>query len=246
MKKDKKTICILGGMGPQASAKMVEVLINMAASKFGVKNCEDFPEIILFSLPVPDFIAGQENLSQALAMLKEKIKIMNNMNVTLAAMACNTAHMMLNELQSISRVPFLSMIDLVAEAVGRQKLNKVGVLAGPNTIKSGLFKRALQKRRIAIVVPDEKQENEIEEIIRKVIAGKAGDKDSQRLVVIAKAMEGCGAEGIILGCTELPLIFPMTFSLPVFDSIKITAEALLLRCFNSETKTVKIKERLFL
>lgn len=246
MKKDKKTICILGGMGPQASAKMVEVLINMAASKFGIKNCEDFPEIILFSLPVPDFIAGQENLEKALAMLKEKVRLMNKMKVSVAAMACNTAHMMLDELQSISRVPFLSMIDLVAETVSRQKLNKVGVLASPNTIKSGLFKLALKKRGMAIMVPDEKQEDEIEEIIRKVIAGQAGARDAQKVARIAVSMKQRGAEGMILGCTELPLIFPNPFPLPIFDSIKITAEALLLRCFNFETKRAKMGKRFIL
>ncbi len=214
-------------MGPQASAKMLEEVVAVAASKFGAKNCEDFPEIILFSLPVPDFIAGQENLNKALAMLKEKVKVMNKMRVSLVVMACNTAHLMFDDLQSISKAPLVSMIEEVAGVINQQKLSKVGVLASPNSIKSCLFERALQKRGIAIIIPNENEEKELERIIRKVIVGQAKACDSQKLVIIANSLGQRGAEGIILGCTELPLIFPTKFNLPVFDSIKITAERLL-------------------
>lgn len=241
MKKDKKTICILGGMGPQASTKMVEVLVNMAASKFGAKNCEDFPEIILFSLPVPDFIAGRENIKKTLQMLREKVLLLNGMNVSVVAMACNTAHMMLGDLQSISKAPFVSMIEAVTDEVGRKKLSRVGVLASPNTLRCGLFGLALRKQGVDTVVPSEKQQEELETIIRKVIANKTGEQDAQKLASIAKALEKRGAQGIILGCTDLPLIFPSEFPLPVFDSIKITAEELLFRCFNSKIKGAKIK-----
>lgn len=67
----------------------------------------------------------------------------------------------------------------------------------------------------------------MEAIIRKVIAGKVQKSDKLKLVEIANSLKEKGAEGIILGCTELPLIFPKRFDIPVFDSLEILARALL-------------------
>lgn len=240
MKENKNIICILGGMGPQAGAKMLEVMISIAAREFGAKNCEDFPEIVLFSLPVPDFIASKKNLKKALAMLREKVQIVNEMNVSLIAIACNTAHILLNDLQRFSRVPFISMIDAVADKVEEQNLNRVGILASPSAIRFGLFQQALRRRGIRVIVPNRKQLTALEAIIRKVIAGTISGDDHQRLMVVTESLAQRGAQGIILGCTELPLIFPSKFPLPVFDSIRITAQALLSRCFDSHKKGVII------
>lgn len=69
----------------------------------------------------------------------------------------------------------------------------------------------------------------LEQIIRNVIAGKNTRLDNLELIKIAKSLVNRGAEGIILGCTELPLIFPKKFEIPVFDSLEILARALLKR-----------------
>ncbi|KKS14088.1 hypothetical protein A2617_01365 [Candidatus Daviesbacteria bacterium RIFOXYD1_FULL_41_10] len=77
--------------------------------------------------------------------------------------------------------------------------------------------------------PSKVQLKNLEVVIRNIIAGKAGGKDRIMLVEIAKSLQKRGAEGIILGCTELPLIFPKRFEIPVFDSLEILARALLNR-----------------
>lgn len=71
------------------------------------------------------------------------------------------------------------------------------------------------------------QQGTLEEIIRKVIAGKIKRSDKVELVKIAKSLKKRGARGIILGCTEFPLVFPKRFDIPVFNSLEILARALL-------------------
>lgn len=71
------------------------------------------------------------------------------------------------------------------------------------------------------------QQQILEIIIRRVIAGEIKKSDKAKLVKITKTLEERGAQGIILGCTELPLIFPKRFSIPIFDSLEILARALL-------------------
>lgn len=80
--------------------------------------------------------------------------------------------------------------------------------------------------------------NILEQIIRNVIAGKNTRQDRLDLVNIAKSLQQKGAEGIILGCTELPLIFPKRFEIPVFDSLKILARALLKAHFKEGRNTL--------
>lgn len=81
----------------------------------------------------------------------------------------------------------------------------------------------------------------MEKIIRRIIAGCSTANDSNSLISIATSLIKRGAQGIILGCTELPLVFPNDFSSPVFDSIKITSRVLLERYFDSQMKGFTIK-----
>ncbi|KKS14089.1 hypothetical protein A2617_01370 [Candidatus Daviesbacteria bacterium RIFOXYD1_FULL_41_10] len=148
MKKQKKIIGILGGMGPQASAKLVQILVDLSAREFGAKNNDDFPEIVLDSFPHPDFISSKENSKIVVNMLKKRISKMEQMNVSIFALACNTAHIMLGKLQKSSKKPFVSMIEEVAKQVSNCGVARVGLLASPTTFKSGLSQEALGPERI--------------------------------------------------------------------------------------------------
>ncbi|MCL5439207.1 MAG: amino acid racemase [Patescibacteria group bacterium] len=224
--KNKKAICILGGMGPQASVYMHKMLVELSARYFNAKNNEDYPEIIIYSIPIPDFISNKVNKRKALIMLKKRVAEINKLSVSQIGIACNTAHLLLGELQNISKTPFVSIIDEVNKTVG-PKIKKVGLLASPTTIKSYLYQNVLEKKRIEIITPSLIELEILEKIIRKVIRGKITKKDQITLRSIANSLKDRGAEGIILGCTELPLIFPPKFSLPVFNSVEILAMALL-------------------
>ncbi|MBF8250202.1 MAG: racX [Candidatus Levybacteria bacterium] len=143
----KSIIGILGGMGPQASAHLVRLLVEMSTKEFGIKNCEEFPEIILDSIPHPDFISDERNKITTLTILKKRIENMNRMRVTMLAIACNTAHILIDKLQSVSKAPFVSMIDEIIKELRRKRINKVGLLASPTTFKSGIFQKAFKPER---------------------------------------------------------------------------------------------------
>ncbi len=149
MKKQTKKpiIGILGGMGPQASAHLVHLLVEISTREFGVKNCDEFPEIILDSIPHPDFISDKRNKKTALMILKERVRRMNKMQVDILAIACNTAHILLDELQSVSKAPFVSIIDEITRELRRERINKVGLLASPTTFKAGIFQKAFRPER---------------------------------------------------------------------------------------------------
>lgn len=164
-------------------------------------------------------------------MLKQRAILANNYNISCISIACNTAHVLLPELQKVSKAPFVSMIDEVAQKVHQDNRKKVGLLATPSTIKYCLYQEALNKYEIEIIVPTKKQIEILEKVIRHILSGKIISRDRLKLVVIADSLKIMGAEGIILGCTELPLIFPQKYSLPVYNSLGILAMSLLQRYY---------------
>ena len=231
----KPVIGILGGMGPQASARLLRILVDKAANDFHVKEDSDFPEIILDSVPVPNFISNTKNAEKALKILRARVKAIDAFDASCFAVACNTAHIFLEKLQSSTKTPFISMVQSVIDEVRENRIKRVGLLATPVTIRSRFFQKLLEKAGIETVIPSKTQLRKLEKIIRKVIADKTSLFDTDSLLKIANSLKIRGAQGIILGCTELPLIFPKNFPLPTFDSLEILAQALLTKSFNKET-----------
>lgn len=231
-----KSIGIIGGMGPQASAKLLEVLISMCTKDFGAKNDSDFPEIILNSVAVPNFISNKESVDEVLKILKQSVKNLEKFNPVCLAICCNTAHLLLKDLQSNTDVPFVSIIDEVAKKVAESGIEKVGLLGTPVTIDSGLYQDTLGKQRIEVIIPSKKDRKLVETVIFNVLAGKANKKDELLLATVAGLLKEKGAQGVILGCTELPLIFPKDFPGPVFDSIEILVRALLQKFYGIKRK----------
>lgn len=231
--KNKETIVILGGMGPEASAYMYRMLIDLSIKYFGAKNNDDFPDIVLFSVPVPDFISNSKNLQKALGMLQDKIKVINKINVGCIAIACNTAHILLPDLQAVSNIPFVSMVDAVVAKVRKNKCKRIGLLATPSTIKSQIYQKALAFYAVETILPNEKEIGKLEIVIRNVIEGKSNRNDSNKLKKIANRLVEQGAQGIILGCTELSMVFPSNFHVSFYNSLEILSMALLKRYYGT-------------
>lgn len=160
-------------------------------------------------------------------MLNQRVKLINKSNASYLAIACNTAHILLPNLQAVSKLPFVSMIEETVKQVNQDSMKKIGLLSTPSTIKYGLYQDALKEYGISYVIPSQKQIAILEKIIRNTLSGKLFKSDTTQLEKIADDLKKKGAEGIILGCTELPLVFPKEYSLPVYNSVEILAMALL-------------------
>lgn len=222
-----QAIAILGGMGPQASAYMYKLIIDMAQKEFGAKNNEDYPEIILYSVPIPDFISSFQKKEEALDILKKKVKNLNKISLICYAIACNTVHILVDDLQKTTNVPFISIVTEVVIAVKIDGRKKIGLIGSPSLIKSNIYGKALRESGIEVLIPDNKELFALEKVARNIIAGKRVKKDTEAVLKIINLLKRKGAEGVILGCTELPLILPNKFSFPIYNSVEILSMALL-------------------
>ena len=223
-------IGILGGMGPEASSYLYRTLIEQSIDQYHASDNADFPEIVLHSIPVPDFISDASQRDAALDMLKQRVERLDAMNLACLCIACNTVHVLLPELRGLAAAPFVSMIDEVADRVALAGHDHVGVLGTPSTIRYGLYRDALEVRGVTAVEPDEEGLRVCERVIRHVLSGRTEASDAADLVALADGLLAQGAQGVVLGCTELPLVFPHGYRVPVYDSLAILSSALL-RCY---------------
>ena len=232
MKKN-KTIGLIGGMGPFASAYFYKLLIKKSSDLYGAKNNDDFPEVLIDSVPVPDFISDTNRLNDAKIMLESRVRKMNVFGVDSVAMVCNTGHILYDDLSKISKAKFYSMINLVSGDVSRKGLKKVGILATPVTVKYDLYGQALRGKGIEVCYQKNGSQNLHEKIIRDMVFGKKVLKDIKKLEVATKKLiKDNNLDGIVLGCTELPLVFPKNKFTNVVDCMDVLADKLLERYYN--------------
>lgn len=217
-------IIILGGMGPQASHRLHQLLLEKSLS-FHRGQPDEFPAILHASMPVPDIIASSDKYESAVGLVTATCEQLPLNQAGAIGMACNTAHLMVDRLP-LADTAFISMIDAVVARVDSNGRKRVGLLASPRTIRMNLYSSAFASKGIESVIPDEQEQRELHDIIAAVIAGGdvAGLRD--RLNTVVDSLQARGADCVLLGCTELPLVGIDT-SLPVIDSLDVLADAML-------------------
>ena len=213
-----KTIGIIGGVGPQATQYLYGKITEFAQSKYNAVNNDDFPHVIIESLPIPDFISDRSKVPFALKMLQASVARFS---------ASNTVHILLSEIQKDSNLEFISMIELVSDKCALYGYKKVGLLGTPVLTESELYNKALSSRNIELLTPQKEELHVVEEIIRGVIAGNNQNIDKGKYVALINKLFDQGAEGIILGCTELPLAVDYTvLGKRVINSDEVLAEGI--------------------
>ena len=180
-------------------------IITLSQKKYGAKNNDDYPEMVIHSIPIPDFISNKENVKPALIMLKESVKLLTSCGVTALIIGSNTVHILQEELAKTTQIKFISTIELVAKKCNENKFMKVALLGSPVLIESGIYEKELQKYQIETLVPEINELEILDHMIRSVLAGKKEHEKRDDYVNLINRMFNGGAEAVILGCTELPM-----------------------------------------
>jgi len=226
-------IAILGGMGPDASCRLYQLMIELARSEFSAVENHQYPEIVIDSVPVPEFFSNTQKVEEATFMLKDRVRKLNYLQPGCFGLACNTAHIVLADLEQEASVPFVSIPNETAKEVKKRGYAKVGLLASPTTIFSGVYQTEFLDKNIEVILPENGYIEELGEIIGQVVSGEFR-KPKARLLRIADSLKKKKVEALILGCTELPLVFPKNYSLPVLNTLEILGRALLTRYYKGE------------
>lgn len=210
-------------MGPDASARLVTQIVVMSRKIGYAKNSDDYPNFIMQNIPVPDFFDNPSLCKPALKILIDSIKDLEKLNPRYFAIACNTVHSILPKLETVTKVPFLNVPILVAEKAKKLGYKKVGLLATPLTYETQIYSNAFNKFDIEIFEPKQINRNKLGNVVHTMLKGDFV-KARVELLKIANELSNEKVDAIILGCTELPLIFPKRYKLPQISSLDCLAE----------------------
>lgn len=215
-------IGIVGGMGPEATCDMYMKIIRNTPAK----KDQDHIRFIIDSNPkIPDrtaYILGEGKDPRP--YLIQTARNVEKAGASLIVLPCNTAHYFHRDVQQSVGIPVLHMMDEVAGYL-KGKVKKAGLLATSGTLKTRLYEESLSKVGIETILPGEEGQNQVMEAIYLVKAGMADE--ARRLILDqGKKLEDGGAEAVIAGCTEIPLILKQgDLGIEVVDATFILARA---------------------
>jgi aspartate racemase len=237
-----KTIGILGGMGPEATVDCFDKIIkNTPAAKD-----QDHLRVVIDSNPkVPDRTAAIIGDGESpVPVMVRGCHALQHAGADFIIIPCVSAHVFLADVQQQIELPVLSIFDAVAETVTRDhpEIKTVGLLGTTGTVSGGLFQKRLAQEDIRTLVPDDVMQLRIMDAIYDIKSSRPSRTRSEitdALVAVAESLisqKPEGAQGIIAGCTEVPLALRQeNLSIPYFDAVTILARAAIIKASTRPT-----------
>lgn len=199
----KKTIGILGGMGPLATADLFhKIILHTSAST----DQEHLHVLIDNNTAIPDRTAALlEGGEDPLPYLLESIHVLERSGADCLAIPCNAAHCYFPRLQEETNLPILNMVELTCQTLEDAGITCAGLLAVTGTIRTEVYHRCCQKHGIQLLTPEGEQQQAVMDLIYEGIKAGAKQFESAPILSVVEGLRAQGAQTMILGCTELPL-----------------------------------------
>ena len=201
----KKSIGILGGMGPLATADLFRKIVLLTDA---ARDNDHIRIYIDDNASIPDRTAAiLSGGADPLPAMTDSLRKLEACGADCIIMPCNTAHYFLPRLQALTAVPFLSMLEATASACRvRFPGRTAAVLATKGTLAAGLYQKALSSQQVPFLIPAPSEQDALMRVIYDgVKAGRAPDSYRADMESVLRALSVQGADYFILGCTELPL-----------------------------------------
>ncbi len=218
-------IGVVGGLSPESTLLYYRYMINEYRK---LRTDENYPEIIVYSLSFGKFAdlmrAGKRE--EAKNYVLEAVKALEGAGCGLVLISANTPHIFYDEISKAVSTPLLNIIDVLAEALRKEGIAKVGILGTYTTMTSGFYAERLSRHGIKAISPEGKDAEVVDRIIMEELTQGMINESSRRLLAdIGEKLKARGAEAIALACTELPLLIKDHLAgLKVFDTAQLHAK----------------------
>jgi aspartate racemase len=224
-------IGIVGGLGPEATIEYYSIIIQGSYEKFKGST----PEIIIYSLDLAKFTNLMKSFN------KEKDKIINYLLSAIDALykagasfvliASNTPHIVFDEICEKSPIPLISIVEETLKVIESKKIKKVGLFGTKFTMQSDFYQKVFSIKDIEVLTPNDTEQNYINyKLYDELVFGKTLKETREGFLTIAKRMiDEHDIEGLILGCTEVPLLLEEEeyHGIPFFNTTEIHAKSAL-------------------
>ena len=219
-----KIVGLVGGISWVSTIDYYKFINEGINEKLGGLN---FSECLIYSINFGDIQSqGWENANALLLNACQRLK---RSGVDAIALCANTAHLFADELQDQIDLPIIHIVTETARAVKQQGLVTVGLLGTKFTMEMEFYSKKLKENGLNVLIT-EKQDtrNYVQHTLKEELGrGIINPETKGNYISIVEDLVDRGAEGIILGCTEIPMLIGQTdFSIPVFDTTKIHSQAI--------------------
>jgi len=222
-----KTIGIIGGLAWQASAELYRIINELVNKKLGGQHsCK----CVMYSVDLdPILILRDEDDWEGLAnIIEDAIKRVEAAGADFTVIVSNTMHKTVDVIKERVSKPILHIADVTAQAVLGRGFKTVGLMGTKFTLTQDFYKAKMERDYgIKILIPDKDDIEFIHHVIYEELDFSIfSPESSKRFVEIIEKMGSRGAEGVILGCTEIPLLVKQEqTNIPLFDTTNLLAEA---------------------
>ena len=222
-----KTIGLIGGMSWESSTEYYRIINETTKAKLGglhsaksIMYSVDFAEI--------EILQHQGKWGEAAQMLIDAAKNLENSGAGFIVLCTNTMHKVADDIQANVKIPLLHIADATAQLVKDSGIKKIGLLGTRFTMEEEFYKgRLSQKYGLNVNIPNAQEREIVHRVIYdELVIGEIRQHSKDQYIGIIKQMVNQGAEGVILGCTEIGLLIHKQDSqVPLFDTTRIHAEA---------------------
>ncbi len=222
-----KTVGLIGGMSWESSIEYYRIINQVVQKKVGGVHSA---KIVLISLDFAEIedLQNSGDWEEATRIMVEAARRVEKGGADLILICTNTMHLMAEEVQEKINIPLLHIADASARAVKQKELNTIGLLGTRFTMEKEFYRGRLETHhQLKVLIPDQEQREKVHQVIYEELVQGIINGDSLKIYqeVIDSLVER-GAQGIVLGCTEIGLLVkPEDVLVPVFDTMEIHALA---------------------
>lgn len=221
-----KIMGLLGGMSWESSAEYYRIINETTKSVLGDKHSY---KSLMYTVDFAE-IETMQHRGDWTALTQEMVKGAKRLKAAGAefiVICTNTMHKMADDVSDISGLPLVHIADVVGQELLDHKLTRVGLIGTRFTMEEDFYKKRIYDQYdIDVIVPDDEDMSVIHSAIYdELVQGIISDETRKAVIKVINGLVEMGAQGIILGCTELPLLIKETdVSIPVFDTMTLHAK----------------------
>jgi len=222
---------IIGGLGPESTVEYYKRIVDGYRK---IKNDGSYPKIIIESIDMTEMLGYVNNRDYdgLVCLLAGTLNNLKTAGADFAVISSNTPHIVFDKLEKISPIQLISIVEEAGRKAQKLKLKKVGLLGTSSTMKENFYGDVFKKWNIDVVVPDINDQEYIQQIIFSELEfGIVKAETKKGLIEIIKRMvTEDGIDGVILGCTELPLILQnKDMDIPFIDTVDEHVKSIIIK-----------------
>lgn len=218
-----KIIGLIGGVTWESTKEYYRIINQLTQKRLGGVHSA---KIILHSIDF-DFILSS-SWDEKTALLSQKAELLQNAGADCILICANTLHKLYNEIQSSVNIPLIHIAEVTGKTISEKNIDRIGLLGTRPTMEEDFYKKILKNEfNIETLIPELEDRKFIQRVIYKELSkGILCEESKAKYLQICSELIAQGAAGIILGCTEIPLLISQNdLSVPTFDTTYIHASA---------------------